>query len=51
VHIAEWEKGAPHGSDVNEKLVEDPEGFEKWPAERVAATKPPAFVATDAAGR
>jgi hypothetical protein len=36
---------------VSEKLVEDPEGFEKWLAEMVAATKPLACVATDAAGR
>ena len=51
LRVAEWEKDAPHGSDVNEKLVEDSEGFEKWLAEMVAATNPPASVATDAAGR
>jgi Protein of unknown function (DUF3987) len=49
--VAVWPTGAPHGSDINGKLVEDPEGFERWLAVRIAAAKPPASVATDAAGR
>jgi hypothetical protein len=49
--VVEWPKDASHGSDINDKLVEDPEGFEGWLAEMVAAAKPPASLAVDSAGR
>ena len=49
--VVEWQKDAPHGSDVNGKLVEDPGGFERWLAEMIATAKPPASVAAEAAGR
>jgi hypothetical protein len=45
--VVEWPKDEPHGSDVNSKLVEDPEDFERWLAEMIAAAKPPASVVTD----
>ena len=51
VRIVEWAKDAPHGSDMNSKLVEDPEGFEGWLAEMIATAKPPDSVAADAADR
>jgi hypothetical protein len=49
--VVEWPKDAPHGSDVNGKLVEDPEDFEGWLAEMMAAAKPLATVAPDVEGR
>jgi hypothetical protein len=49
--VVEWPKDEPHGSDVNGKLVEDPEGFGGWLDEMVAAAKPPASAATDATDR
>jgi hypothetical protein len=51
VRIVEWPKDAPHGTDVNRRLVEDPEGFEGWVADMIAAAKPPEHVADDAMGR
>jgi Protein of unknown function (DUF3987) len=49
--VVEWQKDAPHGSDVNGKLVEDPGGFERWLAEMIATAKPPVSVAAEMAGR
>jgi Protein of unknown function (DUF3987) len=49
--VVEWPKDEPHGSDVNSKLVEDPEDFERWLAEMIAAAKPPASVVTDVGDR
>jgi hypothetical protein len=30
VRVAEWPPDAPHGADINGRLVEDPGGFKKW---------------------
>jgi len=49
--VVQWPKDEPHGSDVNSKLVEDPEGFEGWLAEMIAAAKPPASVVADVGNR
>ena len=49
--VVEWPKDEPHGSDVNGKLVKNPEDFERWLAEMIAAAKPPASVATDSTNR
>jgi hypothetical protein len=49
--VVEWPKDEPHGSDVNSKLAEDPEGFGGWLAEMLAAAKPPASVVTDVGDR
>src|SRR5918993_66344 len=49
--VVQWPKDEPHGSDVNGKLVEDPEGFERWLAERITSAKPPASVVTDVGER
>jgi len=49
--VFQWPKDEPHGSDVNSKLVEDPEGFEGWLAEMIAAAKPPASVVADVGNR
>jgi hypothetical protein len=49
--VVQWPKDEPHGSDVNSKLVEDPEDFERWLAEMIAAAKPPASVVTDVGDR
>jgi hypothetical protein len=51
VRVVEWPKDAPHGTDVNRRLVEDPEGFEGWVADMIAAAKLPEHVADDAMGR
>jgi hypothetical protein len=51
VRVAAWPQRAPHGADINGKLVEDAEGFGGWLDERVAAAKPPASAATDAGDR
>jgi hypothetical protein len=51
VRVAAWPQRAPHGADINSKLVEDMEGFGEWLDERVAAAKPPSLAATDAADR
>src|SRR5215213_857777 len=34
--VVEWPRDEPHGFDINSKLVEDPEGFERWLAEMIA---------------
>jgi hypothetical protein len=49
--VVEWPKTESHGSDVNSKVVEDPEGFERWLAKMIAAAKPPASVVADATNR
>jgi hypothetical protein len=49
--VVEWPEDERHGSDVNSKLVEDPEGFEQWLAEMIAAAKPTASVVTDVGNR
>ncbi len=51
VRVVEWPQHADHGADINGKLMEDPEGFEVWLAERIAAAKPLTSVAADAANR
>jgi hypothetical protein len=51
VRVAAWPQRAPHGADINGKLVEDAAGFGGWLDERVAAAKPPASAATDAGDR
>ena len=40
VRVVEWQPDAPHGTDVNSKLVEDPQGFAVWAAEMIAAARP-----------
>ena len=49
--VVVWPTGAPHGSDINGKLVEDPEGFEGWLANMIADAKTPDYVPVDTAGR
>jgi Protein of unknown function (DUF3987) len=40
VRVVEWLPDAPHGSDVNARLVEDPEGFEGWVSRMISEAKP-----------
>jgi Protein of unknown function (DUF3987) len=40
VRVVEWPSEAPHGFDVNAKLVEDPEGFEEWASRMISEAKP-----------
>jgi hypothetical protein len=49
--VVEWPKDASHGSDMNGKLVKDPEGFEEWLANMIATAKAPDYVAADTEGR
>jgi Protein of unknown function (DUF3987) len=49
--VVEWPKDEPHGSDINSKLVEDLEGFERWLAKMIAVARPPASVVTDVGNR
>jgi hypothetical protein len=49
--VVEGPKDEPHGSDVNGKLVEDPEGFEPWLAKMIASAKPPASVVAEVGNR
>jgi hypothetical protein len=49
--VVEWPKDEPHGSDINGKLMEDPEGFERWLAKRIASAKPPTSVVADVGNR
>jgi Protein of unknown function (DUF3987) len=49
--VVEWRKDEPHGSDVNSKLVEDPESFERWLAKMIVEAKPPASVVTEVGDR
>jgi hypothetical protein len=51
VRVVEWPQRAPHGADINGKLVEDAEGFRGWLDEMVAAAKSPASAATEVADR
>jgi hypothetical protein len=37
--VVEWPPDAPHGTDINSRLVEDPESFDRWLSERVASAK------------
>jgi len=45
VRMVEWSPQEPHGSDINGKLVEDPEGFAAWATdmihESIYESKPP----------
>jgi hypothetical protein len=45
VRVIEWPPDAENGADINGRLVENPDGFEEWAAERIAAARP---VATEA---
>jgi hypothetical protein len=38
--VVEWAADAPHGTDVNGRLVEDPEGFEEWLCGVIEGAKP-----------
>jgi hypothetical protein len=49
--VVEWTNDEPHGSDVNGKLVEDPDNFERWLAKMIASAKPPTSVVTDVGDR
>ena len=49
--VVQWPKDEPHGSDVNVKLVEDSERFERWLAKMIASAKPPASVVADVGNR
>ena len=49
--VVAWPMDAPHGSDINGKLVDDPEGFEEWLADMIAAAKPPDRVPADDTAR
>src|SRR5215208_2808036 len=49
--VVKWPKDEPHGSDINVKLMEDPEGFERWLAQRIASAKPPTSVVADVGNR
>jgi hypothetical protein len=49
--VVQWSKDEPHGSDVNGKLVEDPDNFERWLAKMIASAKPPTSVVADVGNR
>jgi hypothetical protein len=49
--VVEWPKAVPHGSDINDKLVEDPEVFRAWLAEMIATARLPSSVAVDVEAR
>jgi Protein of unknown function (DUF3987) len=40
VRVVEWPNDAPHGADVNGRLVEDPDNFEAWLSGMVEGAKP-----------
>src|SRR5215213_5117029 len=40
VRVVQWPPDAPHGADINSRLVKDPEGFERWLREMVDGAKP-----------
>src|SRR5215212_1440335 len=40
VRVVEWPPDALHGADINSRLVNDPEGFERWLRKMVAVAKP-----------
>jgi AAA domain len=40
VRIVEWPPEAENGADINARLVESPDSFEEWAAERIAASRP-----------
>lgn len=39
VLAVDWPPDAPHGADINGRLVEDPKGFPKWASAMVAAAQ------------
>jgi hypothetical protein len=39
-HVVEWAADAPHGTDVNGRLLEAPEGFEEWLRGMIEGAKP-----------
>ena len=49
--VVAWPMDAPHGSDINGKLVDHAEGFEEWLADMIAAAKPPDRVPADDTAR
>ena len=51
VRIVEWPPDASHGSDINERLVENPDSFGQWAAEMIGAAYPISKVKTGAAKR
>ena len=40
VRVAEWAADSPNGTDVNGKLVDDPDGFAEWAAGMIEDAKP-----------
>ena len=40
VRVVEWSPDAPHGADVNGRLVEDPDSFEEWLTGMIEGAKP-----------
>ncbi len=38
--VVAWPTDAPHGADINGRLVEDPSGFEHWAAGMIRRAKP-----------
>ncbi len=44
VRVVEWPPEAPHGADINGRLVEDPINFKRWVAGMISSAKP---VSTD----
>jgi hypothetical protein len=51
VRVVEWVSEAPHGTDVNGKLVENPEGFAVWAHEMIEAARPVLTLALDSSYR
>ena len=45
--IVVWPPEAPHGTDINGRLVENPEGFEQWTSEMIASAKAPTATTTN----
>jgi len=39
VLVVEWPREAPHGTDINSRLVEDPDGFGEWLSGMIADAK------------
>jgi hypothetical protein len=40
VRMVEWPPDAPHGADINGRLVEDSDGFQQWAAGMIRSAKP-----------
>ena len=51
VLVVEWPQGAPHGADINGRLVEDPNSFSEWLSWMIAAAKPLEVVTPSGAKR